>query len=298
MANTLGTVNGTIIVQEALKTALEEFPILRLIARDYSPNAARWNQTINFSLVSAASTGTYSTSTGYTTQNRTQTDKQVTINNHIYTNVTINDQERSQSEAELVARFSPVVAHALFKKVVTDLFALVHSGNFTNATEESTAADIDRDTLVAAQVALDTRNTPTMGRYAVLSPTAFGELMKDSSIVSRDFRSESPSVSGRIAQQVQGFDVQSYSALSNSENTHGFAGWRDALLLATRVPESPQVGTLPGIIQTVTEPTTGLSAQLRQYYDMTLGQEFLTMTIMYGVAVGNAVFLQRIDTAS
>lgn len=298
MANTLGTTNGAIIVQEALKTALTELPILTQVAHSYTPEAARYNQTINFSLVTAATTSSYSTTTGYAAQNRVQADKQVTINSHAYCNVTINDQERSASVVDLVDRFTPVIVHALFKKPVTDLLALVHSGNFTNATEETSASDVDRDTLIAAQVALDGRDTPMMNRYAVLNPTAYGELLKDSTVVSLDYRPDSAAVSGRISVPVQGFNVQSYSALSTSEYTVGFAGWRDALLMAIRTPELPSAGTYAGTIQNVTEPKTGLTAQLRHHYDPLLGFEYLTITLMYGVAVGNPVFLQRIDTTS
>lgn len=297
-SNTLGTTSGTIIVQEALKTALEELPILNQINHNFAPNAALYNQTVNFSLVTAAATGTYNTSTGYAERNSAQVDKQVTINNHVYADITIGDQERSSSEVELIARFTPVVVHALFKKPVTDLLALVHSGNFTDSVNETTSADIDRDTLVSAQLDLDTNDTPMIGRYAVLSPTAFSELMKDTSIVSQDYRAETPSVSGRINLAVQGFSVQTYSALATSEFTQGFCGWRDALLFAARVPELPQVGTLPGAIYNVTEPNTNLTAQVRQWYDMILGKERLVITIMYGVAVGNPVFLTRITTSS
>ena len=298
MSNTLGTVNGAVIVQEALTTALEIFPILNQVRHDFSPGAARWNQTVNFGLVTAASTGTYSTSTGYASQNQVQTDKQVTINTHPYCDITIDDQERSQSEVELIKRFSPVVAHALFKSVVTKLFALVHTANFTNDTQETAITDIDRDTLIEVQTQLDDRDCPTMDRYCVLNPAAYGELLKDTSVVSQDYRGEKSVQTGRFGLPIQGFDVQMYSSIDTSENLKGFAGWRDALLLATRVPESPQVGTLPGTITTVTEPRTGLSAQTRQWYDFGLGKERLVCTLMYGVAVGNAEFLETLTTSS
>jgi hypothetical protein len=298
MANTLGTTNGAIIVQEALKTALAELPILTSVAHSFTPDAARYNQTVNFSLVTAATTGSYSTSTGYATQARTQVDKTVTINAHAYCNVTINDQERSASVVDLVERFTPVVVHALFKKPVTDLLALVHSGNYSASVNETALADIDRDTLVEAQLDLDNADTPFSGRYAVLAPNAYAELLKDSTIVSNDYRPDSPAVSGRIRAQVQGFDVQSYSALATSEYTKGFCGWRDAMLLAVRTPELPSPGTYAGTITNVTEPRTGLTAQLRHHYDVLLGNEYLTITMMYGVAVGNPVFLTRLTTSS
>jgi hypothetical protein len=297
-SNTLGTTAGTLIVQEALKTALTRLPIITQVAHNLSPDSALFNQTVNFSLVTATTTGTYSTSTGYAEQNSVQADKQVTINKHVYADITINDQERSASEVELIARFTPVVVHALFKKPVTDLLALVHSANFSASVNESTVGDIDRDTLVAAALDLDETDTPDMGRFAVLAPSAFAELMKDTSIVSQDYRAETPSVSGRIGLPVQGFSVQTYSALSTSENTRGFCGWRDSLLFAARVPVLPQVGTLPGQIYNVTNSETGLTAQVRQWYDMILGKERMVITMMYGVAVGNPVFLTRLTTTS
>jgi hypothetical protein len=59
------------------------------------------------------------------------------------------------------------------------------------------------------------------------------------------------------------------------------------------LPDAPTT-VIPGVISTVTEPHTGLSIQLREWYDMTLAKESRTMTLMYGFAKGNAGTLVRL----
>ena len=54
---------------------------------------------------------------------------------------------------------------------------------------------------------------------------------------------------------------------------------------------------LPGTIETVTEENTGLSLQVRTWYDFSLGREMRTYSLMYGVGVGNAAAVERLTTA-
>ena len=78
----------------------------------------------------------------------------------------------------------------------------------------------------------------------------------------------------------------------------GFAGGKEGLIIAARVPATP--ANFPGEIDTVSDPDSGLSIQIRKWYSADLGKYFLAMVIMCGAAVGNAAQLCRIvyqDTA-
>lgn len=96
-----------------------------------------------------------------------------------------------------------------------------------------------------------------------------------------------------------GFNDNEYSALpANSENLAGFAGVAEGLVIATRLPKIPADSSeIQGSIEVVTEPNTGLSLQVRSWYDMKLGKEFRTYTLMYGVAAGNPACIERLVTA-
>ena len=48
-------------------------------------------------------------------------------------------------------------------------------------------------------------------------------------------------------------------------------------------------------MEVVTEPNSGLSVLLRNYYNWALGQESYGLTLMFGVAKGNVQALERIS---
>jgi hypothetical protein len=73
---------------------------------------------------------------------------------------------------------------------------------------------------------------------------------------------------------------------------HGLLGAKEGLVLATRVPVDPGmfVGDVPvpALIGNVSDEDTGLTIQYRYIYNPTLGTLQMTLTLMYGVAIGVA----------
>jgi hypothetical protein len=68
------------------------------------------------------------------------------------------------------------------------------------------------------------------------------------------------------------------------------------MALVMRLPAEPMEQS-GGVMRTITEANTGLSVQMRQWYNWRLGQEEFTLTWMYGVAAANTGTLQRITSA-
>jgi len=66
-------------------------------------------------------------------------------------------------------------------------------------------------------------------------------------------------------------------------------------LIAARVPEVPTGVSIPGTIDTVTEPRTGLSISVRESYDVVKGQLQRTYALIYGVKAGETSSLVRIN---
>ncbi len=59
------------------------------------------------------------------------------------------------------------------------------------------------------------------------------------------------------------------------------------MLMATRLPDIPaDPSEIPGIIQAVAEPNTGLSVQQRRYYDMKLGKLVESLVLLFGFNIG------------
>lgn len=301
MPNTLGTINGTLIAQRALRTLLVRFPILALITTDFSPEGVKFNQTVVSHVVSATTAGDYDVNNGYVSTARTQVDVPVTINKHKHHTYEVNDQERTSTDINLIDRFAETAAHALGKVLVDDLMALVTVANFANATTAATASAMVRGKVIDVGQVLNERFVPELDRFMMLNSAYYAALCKDAEISHADSNPASNTIgSGRLP-NVHGFAISEYASLPGNDgptNTlKGFAGNKECLILTTRLPKEPDVKPVPGLITTVTEPNTKLSIQLRQWYDMQKGKEFRTMTLMYGVAKGVTENLQRISIA-
>lgn len=297
MSNTLATLAGSLVARRILETLLAEFPALTLFSTDFSPEQALFNQPIKIQTPSTLTAGDYSTANGYVAQDVTQTEVPLTINKHKHVTYGFNDQERSSTATGLIERFAKNGAYALGSAMMADLFALVTAANFTNSTLV-TAANYNRAAVVALSKKLNGRNIPSIGRFSIVNDGYYETLANDTTVIANAGSPSDTVRSGQI-KNVHGILHQLYSQLpANGESLAGIAGTADALAIATRVPTMPaNPGEIPGVIQTVTEEKTGLSLQLRTWYDIKLGQELRTFTIMYGVAVGNATCLERLRLA-
>lgn len=296
MPNTLGTTNSTLIARRALETLLETYPLLRLVSTDFSNEPCLYGAAINTSLPSALTAGSYSTTDGYVAQDVTQTDVAVTINQHPHATYAFNDQERSSTNLDLIERFARNAAHSIGKHMMDSLMALILNANFSNKTQK-VVTDLDGDVLADLSVKLDGRNLPTAGRFACFNASAYGNLLKDTVLVANPGSPSNAIRSGQLG-PVHGINVIEYPSLpNNSENLYGFAGTPEGLVIATRLPKAPDHADIPGNIEDVVEPNTGLAIQVRSWYDMQKGKEFRTFTCMYGVAKGNAACIERFVTA-
>lgn len=292
MANTLGTVNGTLVAQQTLESLLTMFPVLKLIATDFSPSTALYNQQVVSRVVQPTTAGDYNTSTGYVSTDRAVVDVPVTINQHIFHQYDVNDQERSSTNRDLLAEWSQTAAHSLGKRMVDDLIGVINANATSfptgNRTNFANAAAFTYSSVVDIRAALNKRFVPDMGRFMLLNSDFASSLHKDSTVIANYANPASTVIDSGKLVRVHGFDIAEYAALTGGTlHIAGFAGNREALVMACRVPEAPSTDLpLGGTIDVVTEPNSGLSIQLRQNYDFQKGREFRTMTLMYGVAPG------------
>ena len=289
MPNTLGTTNGLIVAQRTLETLLVQFPVLSLITTDFSAEVKRFGQEVVTRVVSPTTASDYDPVNGYVPTPRAVVDVSVTINKHKHHTYDVNDQERTSTNRDLIQEWADTAAHALGTAVVNDLTSLVTPTNFNVAGQQSviTAANFNRSSVVAIRTALNKRFVPDVGRFMVLNSDYAGALADDTTIVANLYNRDANTISSGQLPPIHGFQIAEYSALpDNGVNLTGFGGNKEALVIATRLPDLPSPDVpLGGTIDVVTEPHTGLSIQLRQWYNFQLGQEFRTITLMYGMAV-------------
>jgi hypothetical protein len=294
MPNSIGTTNANVIAQRALEILVADYSFLRNSVADFSSEAAKYGASIYTHRISATTAQDYSQSNGYAATATTQTDVQITLNKFKHVSYSVDDQERTSSNINLIERFAGAAAHALGLQMVGDLLALVTSSTFTSALTVASSAFSYRS-VVSAGITLNNNNAPVNGRYAVLNPSFYGALLNDSTVVAN------PQITGDLVRtagigNVAGFNINQYSAVpSNSITLGGFFAQQEALLIAARVPEVPTGIEIPGSISVVTEPRTGLSISVRESYDVVKGQLQRTYAMIYGVKAGEPASLVRIN---
>jgi hypothetical protein len=294
MANSLGTTNANVIAQRALEILVADYSFLRNSVADFSSEAAKYNASIYTHRISATTAQDYSQANGYVASATTQSDVAITLSKFKHVTYSVDDQERTSSNINLIERFAGAAAHALGLQMVGDLLALVTSSSFTSALTQSSAT-FSYASVVSAGITLNNANVPQHDRYAVLAPSFYGRLLNDSTIVANAQISGEQSRTAGIG-SVAGFNINMYSAVpSNSITLGGFFAQREALLIAARVPEIPTGVPIPGDISVVTEPRTGLSVQVRESYSVQTGQLSRTYCLIYGCKAGETNSLVRIN---
>lgn len=301
MPNTLGTTNADVIAQEALKALQGALPVLSQIATDHSKEGARFGETVIVHEVSAAAAADFVPATGYVASDRVQVDIPVALNKHKHHTYSVGVQEASSSRVDLIKRFGLNAAYALGAAVVSDLCALILEANFANKSTKALGAGgdgFDRKAAIAVGTALSKRGVPGFGRFMLLNPDYYGSLSMDVTMLQVLLAAGAQSVQSGKLPQIHGFDVSEFVDLpANGQNLVGFAGTRTALAFASRLPDDPGQGQSNVRISTVTDEQTGLSLQVREWYNPDLAKFNRTYTLMYGVAKGQTDALQRIVSA-
>ena len=294
MPNINATVNAPLIAQQALTTLLAKFPILTEIATDFSDQSVKFEQDIVTHIVTPTVAQDFDPATGYVPSDQAQVDVRVKIDNHAYAGYAITDVERSTSVIDLNQRYADKVAYALGRKVSDDLFALIVSANFTNSTQVAVGS-FGRDTIVDIATKMNKRFIPDMGRFMFVNSDYYNALQKDEALYKAYIAPQVGNVvvTG-VLPHVNGFTVVEYSALpDNGQRLMGFAGIREGLIMAARVPDVPEY-TGDTEINVVTDPRTGLSVQVRDRYDGRLGRQEVSYTLMYGFTAANKPMIERI----
>ena len=301
MANTLGITNADVIAQRALEALITELPFLAFIANDFSDQRAKFGERIIVKEVEAAAAVDFDQTTGYVPAARGMIDIPVTINKHKHHTYQVTVVEASTSRVDLINRFAMTAAHSLGAAICADLGALVKAAAFANYSTKALGAGGDgfnRKALVQAGVKLGKRGVPTFGRFCLLNADYYGSLKVDDNLATAFFMAQQAAIQTGILPNIEGFKLGQFVDLpDNGENLVGFAGVPSCLALATRIPDDPGVDFNNVRLSIVTEPQTGISIQVREWYNADAGAYRRTYTLMYGVAAGQANALERIVSA-
>jgi hypothetical protein len=294
MANTLGGLSLSAIAQETLITLQSQLPMLENFTTDFSGEVAAPMSAISTRVANAATAS--DASSGYTAADVTSTAKTITLSNHVHVTHKFTDAEIANNGFQLLKRtFIDPAAYGVVNKMVDDMLALVVNSNFGGVTTVA-AGSFGADNAVDLAKELSADGCPRQDRSLVISPAYYAALAKDDAIQSAAAFGNADVVRSNDIGTVHGMRVMEYGDIpANSENLEGFAAHKSALLIGSRVPDVP--ADWAGNAENVTDPDSGFTLQLREWYEPKDGARYLTATAMYGVAVGNGTALHRIASA-
>lgn len=270
-ANSLGTLVGNIISQRTLELVVSRRPMLNGIVTDFSAEVAKLNQTVYTRAVGLPTVQNF----GAAASDSADTDYPVTLDKHKQVAFTFTAAEYLATGRNLVAEHSEALALALGNYYVDTVAALITDA-FTSEVVAA-AAGKSFDDIVASTKALNAAGSPDTNRFGWVNSDYAAALRNDELMIANfDKNNESGYAHWT---NVQGFkDIFEYPALpGNAVNLIAFFAHRSALLLVARVAMDPATLTgagYPGLIETVTDPVSGLSVISNQY----IAQDTLAVT--------------------
>lgn len=297
MANSLGTLSSSLILQTSLSLAFTMRPELKLIAKDFSAQQVKYGQSVVSRIASVPSVTDF---TANSVSDFNTTDVTVPINQFKRIQVKFDAAQYMATSRNLIEEAAKPVAVALSNYIVDQVAALMIAGNFSNAT---VAASPDYSTLVALDGALVGRGIHG-DKFLIANNSAYMALLQDPLVTRPNiYRAPGDEVisTGNIG-GVAGFGyVGRYPALPTTGNLIGFAATNEAIVCASRLPDDPTTLTngLPfgGRIEAITDPTTGFSVLAVEYIDPATLALNTYLAFQFGVAVGNAAAGQRLVSA-
>lgn len=299
MSNTLNGINLQVVAQDSLTTLLAEFPLIQKFTTNFSGEIANRGESVTTRIAQTVTAGDVGAN-GYEVTDVNSDAKTITLNKHKAFVMGFGDGEVAKGGYDVLRRtFMRPAAHSVAKAVLADIFALCTAGNFDQVGSSGvgyngTAAAFDADAVADLAQALTDKDNPMDGRIVIVKPSLFTALSKDVDIKAQYASGTNAPLTENLLPRIHGFEVNQYSALPTSgvTNQKGIFCTPEALLIATRLPATPT--NWYGNVATATDEQSGLSIQLREWYDGDAGQQKIAMTILYGVAVGNPNALGRI----
>ena len=293
MANTLNGINLAAIAQSVLDNLSAQHTPVSAFTTDFSSEIADQGESITTRIATAVSAG--DASSGYSATDVTSSAKTVTLNQHKHFTMAFTDLEIAKGGMNMLERtFVRPATHAVINSMVDALMALVVNSEFGNVVTV-TSSNFGADDVATLAGDLTTLNVPKDERALIIKPAYYASLAQDNAIQASYASTLDDSIRNHSVPRVHGFNVYEYSDIpTNSENLEGFACGPEALLIDARQPAIPQ--NWSAAVESVTDPDSGLTIQLRSWYEGKDGKQMITATTIFGVLVGSNS-LKRIVSA-
>ena len=299
MANSINAdVLDEIVSQNALLALTKKLAPISALTTNFSSEAARKGDVVRVLVETypdqAAATKT--THAAYTIQDLDSTTCSITLGQPVYVSFSLDDVEVASSSVVNLEIFGNGKGNKLGTKIMTDVMSVITNANFGSAAFTGAASTFDADDVADVKDALDDLDVPDDNRVLVLSNAYITNLLKDNAIQSNPNVGGEPIREGVIG-RLMGFDVIGSNIIpANSENLVGFACHPSAIAVAMRYLQ-PQPGNSYLRAEPMTDPRSGITMGIRDWYENSTGVRNMVYECVYGYAVTGLSSLVRIVSA-
>lgn len=296
MDNAINGVNLTVIAQESLPVLQARLAPINLFTTNFSNEVTTVGSGVTTRVATAMTAGDYSRTAGYGISAASSSVFTVVLNKHKHYTVGFDDSEVGNTSLPVLqSTFIQPAINAICNSVQADLFALMTTA--FPAYYSGAYASFGFGGITAGAKILDNSgsNTP---RAALLGTNLFYDVLDDIkgiySAGSEALRNGQVGVLGNVSTAlVPSATFSGYTAGVNTSGLAGFIGGKDSLLIAARLPGVPS-GNVQ--VANVTDPNSGFTVQLRQWYSLDDGMWKISAVSIYGVLRGNTSSGARIIT--
>jgi hypothetical protein len=260
---------------------------LRAFSTDMTDAVSPKGKTVTTRYAGNPTVKDFSNSANRVGEDQTLTPLSVTLDQYRGTDCKFTDLDVTYSDVELINEFLAPAIGVLVDDVIGAALAVATTANGYNPDITVAAADFDADDVADLAQTLTTAKVPKSPRSLILKPTYFGNLAKDNQITAA---SDGPAGTDPLKEhripRLHGFNVFEYNGTigAASRNMEGIALHPQAILVAARQITPPKEGTWAGNVRSITDPNSGLTIQMREFYDnVAMRYEF---SVLYGVAAG------------
>ncbi len=218
----------------------------------------------------------------------------ITLDKYIGVPIQFTDLEVSLSDLQLREMFVKPAIVALFENVMATQQALITVASFTSNVVIA-AANFTASNVANLGTIMTNNKVPLQPRHIIVPPSYALTLKRDTAIQASYAYGGNQVIREGTIPQVYGFQTHEWNGtIPTTNNLAGYAFAPQALLIAARPPALPR--NWYGEVRNVTNPTTGLTIQIRDYYDGTTQRT--EWCFIYGCQIGNPGNLTRILSAA
>ena len=293
--NSIGGINLQLIAQDSLSTLLAEFPLISKFTTNFGGEIATRGQTVATRIASPVTSITDIGASGYAVTDVTSTERKITLDKHKGFVMGFSDGEVALGGYDVLRRtFIRPAAWAVSKAVLDDIFALVTAANFPTTAYDGTVAAFDADAVATVSQTLTDLNVPQQNRIIICKPALYTSLAKDNAISAQYASGTNAPLTENLLPRIHGFEINQYTGFpaGTVTNMKGVACTPESIIIATRQPALPT--NWYGNVAVATDEKSGLTVQVREWYDGDTGMQKISMSILYGVQIGSVNTLAKI----